>query len=133
MFLSKLAVEVQDKQLYILTKDLVWSSKDLKITVKTGFDFDGASIPRSLWGLIGSPMSGRYVRAACLHDLLYSIEYKNDRKLCDDLFLEAMKADGVSYTQRYAIYWAVRSAGWVVWSGHNKEEVKENLQFFSTN
>jgi len=40
------------------------------ITVPAGFDFDGASIPRVLWALVGSPYTGDYRDGAVVHDWL---------------------------------------------------------------
>lgn len=41
------------------------------ITVPYFFLSDGASIPRLLWTLVGSPWSGDYVQAAVVHDYLF--------------------------------------------------------------
>ena len=41
------------------------------ITVPQGFKYDGASIPRFLWPIVGHPWSGYYDQAAAVHDLLY--------------------------------------------------------------
>ena len=122
MFKNKLNIQVDGSQIFILDEDLIWEGETRKIVVKKGFDFDGASIPRSLWSIIGSPMTGGYQRAACLHDALYASEALN-RAECDKLFLDAMKSDGVSYVKRNAMYWAVRSAGWMTWNAHDREEV----------
>jgi hypothetical protein len=40
------------------------------ITVEPGFIFDGASIPRPLWALVGSPFTGDYRDGAVIHDWL---------------------------------------------------------------
>lgn len=122
MFKNKLNIQVDGSQIFILDEDLIWEGETRKIVVKKGFDFDGASIPRFLWSIIGSPMTGGYQRAACLHDALYAGEVL-PRKECDGLFLEAMKSDGVSYTKRYSMYWAVRTFGGSVWDKHDREEV----------
>lgn len=44
------------------------------ITVPNGFISDGASIPKFLWSIVGSPWSGKYTQAAVLHDWLYRRE-----------------------------------------------------------
>lgn len=41
------------------------------ITVPQGFQYDGASIPKFLWPIVGHPWSGYYDQAAAVHDLLY--------------------------------------------------------------
>lgn len=127
-FTTKLSLDVIGYQAYEVTKPLVWEDGEVIIQVNPGFDFDGASIPRALWSVVGSPMTDGYQRAGCLHDALYASEYFA-REVCDKLFLEAMKSDGVSYIKRTAMYNAVRMFGWTVWRGHNREEVDDYKKF----
>ena len=130
-FVTDLEIKVQGEQVYEVIAPLVYENLDKRITVKAGFDFDGASIPQALWSVIGSPMTGGYQRAGCLHDALYASEYY-ERSVCDKLFLDAMESDGVNYVKRYAMYYAVRSFGWAVWKGHKKEEVNEYKKFVTS-
>ena len=127
-FTTRLCMEVIGNQAFEVVKPLVWEQQDSIIQVNPGFDFDGASIPRALWSVVGSPMTDGYQRAGCLHDALYASEYF-PRGICDKLFLEAMKSDGVSYVKRTAMYNAVRMFGWTVWKGHKKEEVDAYRKF----
>ena len=99
-----------------------------KFLVKKGFISDGASIPKGLWWLIGSPFTGNYTRAALLHDALYASELY-ERDICDDIFLNEMEKDGVSWWKRNLMYSAVRSFGWTVWSSHNDEDVSRARLF----
>jgi len=130
MFKTELCLKVIGDQAYALTEPLIYNDNIVEITVHPKFDFDGASIPKPLWSVIGSPMTGGYQRAGCLHDALYAGEVF-DRAICDQLFLDAMKADKVGYIRRYVMYWAVRSAGWTVWKGHKREEVDLYRNFVS--
>ena len=75
---------------------------------------NGASIPRVFWRLIGSPMTGRYRRAACLHDCAYAHQ-KSPREEADEMFMEAMDADGVGRVLRGVMWWAVRMFGGRNW------------------
>jgi hypothetical protein len=86
-----------------------------KITVPNGFLVDGASIPRPLWSLL--PSWGSYSRAAVIHDYLcYRIGDKRphpeglDRKMADDVFLEAMRVCGTAPPVRFVMHSAVRLA-----------------------
>ncbi len=92
------------------------------IGVPAGFITDFASVPRAFWAIF--PPWGKYGKAAVLHDWLYSIEYKDSRKLCDDIFYEAMTVLDVSLWARLVIYRAVRAFGWTVWNRHNRAAVK---------
>jgi len=70
--------------------------------VKVGYRTDFASIPRWLWPVM--PRDGAWARAAVVHDAAYDGELETDhgepvravKFVADHLFLEAMKADGVS-------------------------------------
>ena len=84
------------------------------IIVPAGFVSDGASIPSVLWGVVGSPWSGKYPHAALVHDYLY---FKQDftRAISDKIFIEAMGILGVNWFKRRLMYRAVRTFGWLCW------------------
>ena len=123
-----LKVNIVKEDVFILLEDVVVESLGYKITVKKGFDFDGASIPQALWSLYGNPLSGKFRIAALVHDALYASEYF-PRELADAIFLDLMKQHGVGYIKRQTMYYAVRSAGWYVWRGHEESEVKKYKEF----
>jgi len=85
-----------------------YPSKEI-IGVPKGFHTDFASVPRIFWNII-SPID-KHGKAAVLHDYLYSIQYKNNRKLCDNIFKEAMGILGVKKWKIFVMYWAVRLFG----------------------
>lgn len=127
MFSGELVVAVIGAQRYRVCMPLCFEGKECQVIVKEGFDFDGASIPRALWSLVGSPFSGGVQRAACIHDALYSSQLL-PRKEADKIFLEAMKCDGVPLMRRYAYYFAVRAFGDVAWM-ENSDEVDYYARF----
>lgn len=83
------------------------------IEVPKGFYTDLASIPRVFHWLI--PVNGKHRAAAIVHDYLYTIKDRQ-RAEADAIFLEAMKESGVRWTQRKAMYMAVRLGGWAAWN-----------------
>ena len=89
------------------------------IEVPVGFISDGASIPRIFWTIIGSPWSGKYAKAAVIHDFLYVRQFYT-RKKSDLIFLEGMKVLGVSWWKRKAMYWAVRIASGIPWNKYKE-------------
>jgi hypothetical protein len=109
-FLSKLKVEVTGEQSFILLEPLIYKREDYTIIVHTGFDFDGASIPRLLWSIAGCPMGGLYSAPACIHDALYASKIF-DKKTCDKIFHEAMLVAGVNRQLAKEMYLAVRAFG----------------------
>lgn len=81
-------------------------------TVPAGFRTDYASIPRFFWRVF--PPSGRYNRAAVVHDWLY-IGKRGDREQADRVFFEGMKALGVPAWKRSLMHRAVRLFGGRGW------------------
>ena len=128
--MNELKVNIIDENVFILLEDVVVESLGYKITVKKGFDFDGASIPQSLWSVYGNPLSGKFRIAALVHDALYASE-KLPRELADAIFLDLMKQHEVGYMKRQTMYYAVRSAGWYVWRRNTKEEIETYKEFIN--
>jgi len=91
-----------------------WDKKGRQWEVRPGYQTDGASIPRALWSIVGSPYTGKYLPAAIIHDFycdLRSREWEDVHRV----FLEAMLANGVDSTQAKIMYYAVYRFGprWV--------------------
>ena len=117
---------IDSKQAKLL-EDVSWRN----ITVKKGFKFDGASIPKLFWNVIGSPFTGKYRVAALIHDGLYAAE-AYERDICDIIFLEIMKEHGVSWLKRHTMYMAVRAGGWAVWKTHTTQSVEKAKLYVRT-
>lgn len=88
------------------------------IQVPKGIITDFASVPKIFWGII-SPID-KHGKAAVLHDYLYQINYMNDRKLCDEIFREAMVVLKVDNWKVVVMYQAVRVFGGSVWENYKK-------------
>ena len=90
------------------------------IVIPKGFVTDLASIPRLARLII--PVNGRHRLAAIVHDYLYarkgllSIVVRMSRKQADQVFLEALKVQGVGWWKRQLMYTAVRAGGWAYWN-----------------
>lgn len=83
------------------------------ITVPAGFVTDFASIPRLLWTIAGAPATGKYRRAAVVHDWIYrTADVAMTRAQADRLFLEMMEADGCAWWRREVLYDGVVVGGW---------------------
>ena len=69
----KLTPDPEDSGHYLTTEPLVLDIGDIpgvihRVTVPAGYSTDGASIPRLMWSLVGSPFDPRFVAAAVVHD-----------------------------------------------------------------
>lgn len=71
---------------------------------------DGASIPRPLWSLIGSPYTGEYRRASVVHDVACDRAGgdKKRRRTADRMFYHACRAGGCSVREAIVLYLGVR-------------------------
>jgi len=81
-----------------------------KWSAPAGSVVDGASIPRALWTIIGSPYTGDYRRASVVHDVA-CLEAGNDKKkrrAADRMFFHACRAGGCSIWQSMILYLGVR-------------------------
>ena len=108
MFISPLRIEALKGGKFQLLSPLGFKDGNILITVQKGFIYNGASIPRSLWSVVGCPMD--YAYESCLHDALYASKIFN-RKECDKYFYKALKARGVSLITAKELYLGVRFGG----------------------
>ncbi len=78
--------------------------------VPAGYKIDGASIPRALWTLVGSPYTGDYRRASIPHDKACKDAQgdKKARKAADRMFYHACRAGGCSVAEAVLLYLGVR-------------------------
>ena len=101
---------------------------EVVVNVKPGFRTDGASIPRILWRVFGSPYAPDIFPAAIAHDALYRGEIV-ERKDADIAFLKMMEKSGVPEKKRRLVYRGVRWFGWITWLGHTDESVREARRY----
>ena len=81
-----------------------------KLQAEPGFTTDGASIPRGLWTLVGSPFTGKYRNAAVIHDV-GCVSHKYSWQITHLMFYSAMIDSGVENGQALLFYFAVRLRG----------------------
>lgn len=113
--------ELAEHFFFQATVERVW---DVVVLVKPGFRTDGASIPRLLWRVFGSPYDPDIFAAAIAHDALYRGEIM-PRKDADRAFLRMMEESGVPERKRRLIYRGVRWFGWITWLSHTPTTVSE--------
>lgn len=86
------------------------------IEIPKGFRTDFASIPWFARWFV-TPLEQPQYRAAALHDVLYRApklraeHYGMSRKECDEIFLDAMLADGTPRFKAAMMWFAVRIGG----------------------
>ena len=75
-----------------------------------GSTVNGASIPRSLWSLMGGPFEGKYRDASVLHDVAYE-QHRRPWQDCDRMFYNAMRCSGVSAVEAKTMFYALYRFG----------------------
>ena len=118
--LSELAIELKNNDgVWVLNKPLIYESDIVgMINVPVGFETDLASVPRVpfIYELFGN----RAHRESVLHDYLYRIDAVPAATYtqANDVFFEAMRLRGKSFTVRYGMYWGVVLGGWTAFHKH---------------
>jgi Protein of unknown function (DUF1353) len=99
-----------DRQMVLLREFWFVDRHNRKWLAAAGSIVDGASIPRALWTLVGSPYTGDYRRASIVHDVA-CVEAGTDRtkrRAADRMFYWACRAGGCSVAESYLLYLGVR-------------------------
>jgi hypothetical protein len=105
-------------KLYELTQDFAYvEASGKRHNIPKGFRFDGASIPRFLWPVVGHPLECDFVVGAIIHDFLCGRTLTaKDRLAADRVFDEVNDYTGVGDCKRWTLYRGVRIGAWWVWT-----------------
>lgn len=99
----------QTREYILQTLLSYWSARKKElIAISPGFHTDGASIPRWLHSIAGTPFDPRWMQEAALHDFLCR-HGLYPRKTCDEIFFDALSENPtVSNARAQAFYRGVR-------------------------
>ena len=119
-FIGTIGIEPAGGKLWRTTKSFAYvTDKNEIINIPVGFKFDGVSVPKFAWIIIGHPLDQDHLAAACIHDWLYRTQITT-RYRADKIFREALKTRRVSFWKRQIMYYAVRLGGRKAWNKHRK-------------
>lgn len=127
-FVTPLRLEFLDDCRWSLTEPFSFAScvTESIIRVPVGFVTDFASIPRGLWNLL--PPTGRYGKAAVIHDWLYQTRDAGTHKVwrdeADAVLNEGMETLGVGRLTRWTIYAGIKVGGGVAWKRYRDAEAR---------
>jgi len=105
----------------VILEDYTYENDKYIITVKAGFNTDGASIPKAFWSVLSSPFDGALVYGAMIHDGLYT-KMQLPRKECDKLLREMALEKGYNKIKAFLVYYAVRMFGGSHWKKDTSEQ-----------
>lgn len=81
-----------------------------------GYSWDGASIPRWAWSIMGHPLEGDLRFASLVHDWLCEhSETAGDRMFADAVFFKLLEEAGLSRWRRMCLWAAVRFYAVAIW------------------
>jgi hypothetical protein len=80
------------------------------VRIPAGYTFNGASIPKSCWLLIGTPFQPDYQLAACVHDWFceHTADDYQSRVIGDATFFKLLTDANVPKWRRVLMYLGVR-------------------------
>lgn len=83
--------------------------KTYTFTIPKGYCWDGATIPRVFWRLIGSPTDSAFLIPSMVHDVLCENHnyVDNDRYFADKVFEKLLLVSGVSAFNRWLMFHSV--------------------------
>lgn len=84
-------------------------NKKYEFPIFKGYCYDGASVPRLLWRIIGSNTDPQFLIASLIHDVLCENHnyVNNDRKFSSKVFRALLREAGVSKIKAQTMYLAV--------------------------
>jgi hypothetical protein len=82
-----------------------------------GESYDGASIPRIAWSIVGHPLQQEFRWPSYWHDrMCENSRTWSERRFADAALLVLLEKEKVGYLRRTAMWIAVRGYAWFVWS-----------------
>lgn len=110
------------KRPFINKRSIKWTvnanDESYDITIPRQYCYDGASIPRAFWRVIGSKESDEFLIGAMVHDYMCENHdvIGNNRELSSEVFKQLLLACGVSKLKANIMYLAVNTfqkfCGW---------------------
>ena len=105
-----------------LTKNYPFTLNNVHFTILRGFWWDGASIPRAAWTLVGHPWSRDIAPGALIHDLLYVCKLFT-REHTDDILYEVNKYNNMGWAKNKLVYGSVRAFGGSHWNQQTETQI----------
>ncbi len=108
-----------------LKRTMTYFFGDKTIVVPRGFECDGASVPRILWGTISPTIHPQTIAGAILHDYLYRTQPEDiTRQEADAIFYAVCRADGLPFWRAGLAWIGLRLFGGRAWKQKKKEGVR---------
>jgi hypothetical protein len=108
----------------IITDRIILNTPEsYSIMINPGFEFNGASIPRFFWRVIGHPFQNKFAIAALFHDALYT-SHLFDKATSDKIFYELLLWQNNSKWRSKTMYTAVKRFGGNAWKSTRQDIIE---------
>lgn len=123
-----------DRQMAVLEEFVYWDRDGTAWSAPPGVEVNGASIPRPLWAIVGSPFTGDYRRASIVHDVACASDPPPPaRKAADRMYYFACLRGGCSKWEATRHYIGVRIGAWIpsvrFWKAYDARHATTALAF----
>lgn len=97
-----------------LTADACFYVDAVPKDIPMRYKYNGASIPRIFWPIVGSPFDPDFAMASLVHDLMY-LTHKYTRAQADEMLFQLLRQCGVELWRARTMWAFVRSFGQMSW------------------
>jgi len=101
-------------------EDWYFTVDGVNVWIPKSYWYNGASIPRPFWAIMGSPFDPIYWAAAGAHDWRY-LTHTCTRPEADETLFQLCRQSGVGLWKSRTIWAAVRSAGYPAWTNNQRD------------
>ena len=113
-----------------LVEPFYFTINNFSFKLNPPFWWDGASIPQFAWSIIGNPWEQDVAPGALVHDCLYATQIF-PREICDEIFFQINKKNGMGWFKNHTIYRSVRMGGGSAWKEKTEKHIvkcREHLE-----
>jgi hypothetical protein len=105
------------KRPYRLMNTVIFEHEDIKFVIHRGYNYDGATIPRFFYRIIGSKGEIEFLKPALVHDWMCEHKKKFSNKEASEIFTQLLIHYGVNklkaFIMGYCVYlWQQVCGGW---------------------
>jgi hypothetical protein len=100
----------------LLVRAQICTGAVVEVSIPALYQWDGASIPRCCWWIIGRPKDPKFALASLVHDwICEEAETRPQRVFGDAIFLWLLRDAGVPAWRHYAMFLAVSAYRRLIW------------------
>jgi hypothetical protein len=115
-----------------LVSEFVFTLNDDVYIISPGFWWDGASIPKALWSVIGGPWEEDIAPGALIHDVLYGA-HLFPRDECDEIMKVVNKGNKMSAWKVSLVHTGLRWGGASAYRNKTPEQIAGVRRHLSKN